>query len=96
MSHSPARRLAALLVLVLLLAPGVGRARSLAPAGPVATEHATGLGFVSWIRDLVSFLWKGLTGNGAPGASGTTTDLGPEMDPNGATGDLGPDMDPNG
>jgi hypothetical protein len=96
MSRSPARRLAVLLVLVLLLAPGVGRARSLAPAKPVTAEHALELAFVPWIHDLVSFLWDSLTGNGAPGASGTTTDLGPDMDPDGATGELGPDMDPNG
>ena len=88
MSHSPVRRF--VLVLVLLLAPGIGHAWALGPSRAGCGREDCRISFVSLIRNLVSFLWDGLTGNGAPGASGTTTDLGPEMDPNGRSATWGP------
>ena len=96
MTRFSARRLAFVLALVLLLAPGVGRAWPLGPEGPVVAGQAGEIGLSSWIRSFVSFLWDSITGDDGPGASGTATELGPSMDPDGATTDLGPGMDPNG
>ena len=96
MTRFPARRLAFVLVLVLLLAPGVGRAWPLGPEAPAVAGQAGELGFSSWIGSLVSFLWDSITGDDGPGVNATATDLGPGMDPDGVTADLGPTMDPNG
>ena len=96
MTRFSARCLAFVLILVLLLAPGVGRAWPLGPEGPAAAGQAGEFSLSSWIPSLVSFLWDSFTGDDSPGANGTTTDLGPTMDPDGATTEWGPTMDPNG
>jgi len=96
MTRFSARRLTFVLVLILLLAPGVGHAWPLGPEGPAAARQAGEIGLSSWIRSLVSSLWDSITGDGNSGANGTATDLGPGMDPDGATSDLGPTMDPDG